>query len=126
MFEIDPASPRPIFFFLGSILKQNDLGRQESQNKDIPLDERPLKPRLLEDDLTQIHYQSTEKEVSPFAIKPITKPLKQGLPDSQQKEVIKATFDSEQEELPGEESGPSMNEPEIIIPSYKPLQFRTR
>lgn len=126
VFEIDPASPKPNFFFLGPILKQNDLWRPEPLNHGILPDEDSQKSQFQDNGLIQLPYQSAEKESSPFAIKTIRKPLTDTIPDSQQKEVIKSTFNAEQEELPGKESGPPVNDPGIIVPSYKPLQFRTR
>ena len=126
VFPIDPASPKPIFFFLGSILKQNDLLSPEFHNNDFLPDQNPLKPQFNEEDSIPMSFQPANNEPTPFAIGPLKKPLKEDLPDHQQKILIKSTFDSELEEPSGRDVEQSPHDPEIMIPAYKPLQFRTR
>lgn len=126
VFPIDPASPKPNFFFLGPILKQNDLLRPESQNNDIPPGENFLKPRSQQEEPIPMPFQPVDNAPGPFIIGPIKKPLKENQPDGQQKTLIKSTFDSELKAPPSKEGEQQPGEPEMMIPPYKPLQFRIR
>lgn len=125
VFPIDPADPKPKFFFLGPILSHNEF-RQISSKKKNPLPYKIFRNfSAVDNDLTNSDSGSTDQMINPFAIQTIKKPLLSQTTESQNKIVIKSTFETHLEESAGKESEAQPVDPVLKIEPYRPLQFRS-
>jgi len=125
VFSIDPAAPKPKFFFLGPILKQNDV-------KQAPLKERSAQPYAAsnafdstKNSLKDIHYETADTEKNPFAIRAIKKPLIPQTTQSQEKINIKSTFETSPQKDTNIETEPQRSTQELKIQPYRSLQSRS-
>lgn len=126
VFQIDPATLKPKFFFLGPILSKNDVIQVSPHNisstpntmfKNIHPTENHLKP---------MSPKIVNQEKSPFAIQTINKPLMPQAEELQKKTVIKSTFEYHAEkETVKEAETQQRSSSELEIRPYKPLKFRS-
>jgi hypothetical protein len=125
VFPIDPAVPKPQFFFLGPILSQSDL-KQVASKKENPIPHKILRNFSAPDNGPQkIDPTSENQAENPFAIQTIKKPILPQIAESENKIIIKSTFDAHLNEGTSKESEVQNTEPGLDIEPYRPLQFRS-
>lgn len=128
VFPIDSADFKPKFFFLGPILSKNDVKWSSSHDGNPTSNSMPKNKNVLSagNTLKSMGSEMADQAKSPFAIQAIKKPLMPRTDDSQRKIFIKSTFETSLKAGVNEEA--NMQErlsPELKIPPYKPLRFRT-
>ena len=123
VFAIDAAPPKPNLFFLGTILKQSDLLPASSPKNGFWTGTRPFTSDVRKSSLPDMDYQPKLRETNPFSIRPISKPIPGEIPDSRQKVIVKSTFDTMLTEPSEKGKERGEDNPEPLIPPYKPLQF---
>ena len=125
IFPIDPAAPKPRFFFLGPILQQSDV------NQSLPKNDAGKKDFVASNGfgyektpLKNIHYEIADPGKKPFAIKTIGKPLVPQTTEEQEKVLIKSTFQLSSEGEKGKEVKIEESGKELNIQPYRPLRSR--
>lgn len=122
VFQIDPATLKPKFFFLGQILGKNDVIQISPRNGSPTPNTMFKNIHSKESRLRSMGPKIVDQEKSPFAIQAIKKPLMPQSKKLQKKTVIKPTFES----LPEKEAEVQQrSSSELKIHPYKPLKFRS-
>jgi hypothetical protein len=124
VFPISPEAFKPKFFFLGPILKQSDiknLSAPETVSREYSYADRMPPPNNAD----PMAYETADPEKNPFTIRAIRKPLIPETVKSEEKAVLKSTFDTSfHKEIPeGIKTEPP--QPELQIQPYRPLRFGT-
>jgi len=126
VFYIDPAAPKPQFFFLGPILTQKDVNQVSEKKHPFKLQE------IIKDfDFTENGLQSGQRveenqKTNPFVIRTISKPLTPKPGESQEKIDIKSTFEIESKVDAAQKTDIQLTpEPDLKIQPYRPLRFRS-
>jgi len=126
VFPIDPAVPKPKFFFLGPILGKNDVKRTSPRNNNPTPNSVFKNMRSTKNTLKSMGSEIADRTENPFAIGSIKKPLITQTNTSQKKIVIKSTFETLPEEEAVDETDIQQRlDLELKIQPYKPLQFRS-
>ena len=124
IFSIDPAEPKPNFFFLGPILQQSDVNqsslKERADKKDHIASNNFSHEKTI---LKNIHYEISDPEKNPFTIKTIRKPLVPQTTNGQEKTLIKSTFQLLSEEEKSREVKTDASDKKLSIQPYQPLRF---
>jgi hypothetical protein len=123
VFPIDPEGFKPKFFFLGPILKQSDI-KEFSTNETAHGDYGLSKGNPAVNKGEPIPFETTDPDKNPFTIKAIRKPLIPQTVQSDEKTVLKSTFDAQLTEIPPEEPKAQSTEQKLGIQPYRPLRLR--
>ena len=124
IFPIDPESPKPKLFFLGSILKKGEI-KQLTLKNSSPQSQTTLNQLSSnEDNSPLIQYETADSEKNPFTIQAIKKPLIPQTSRSEEKAIIKSTFEIPSEEELNEAPKTQRSDQALEIRPYQPLQFR--
>ncbi len=124
VFPIDPETPKPKFFFLGSILKHSDIKQiaaKETASKNYIGSNHH---NLTANDAIHMQYEPTDPNKNPFTIQAIRKPLTLQTVKSEEKVILKATFEASLEKDRPKEMRAKTSNQELDIRPYKPLRFR--
>ena len=124
VFPIDPAAPKPKFFFLGPILKQGDI-KQVSLKKPAP-ESSMTSDRFgsIVDSSKNIRYETGDPGKNLFSIQAINKPLIPQTVGSEEKVVLKSTFEAALEENQNETAEVQRPDQELGIRPYRSLRSR--
>jgi len=125
IFSIDSAEPKPKFFFLGPILKQSDVDQgspKDDTDKKDPVASNNFGHK--ETALKNIYYEIADPDKNPFTIKTIEKPLVPQTTKTQEKVLIKSTFQADAGEEPSEELKTQDSDQELNLQPYRPLRSR--
>lgn len=125
VFPIDPPASKPGFFFLGALLKQNDVTRTLPAGRAVRVHagSNRFGPGLNRPG--DIDYETADTGRNLFAIQAVTKPFMPQPAPIGEKIAIKSTFETPPAEDAGVETETRQRDDELKIRPYKPLRFRS-
>lgn len=123
IFPIDPGSPKPKLFFLGSILKKGEI-KQLTLKNSPPQSQMTLNQLSSNEDISPlIQYETADPEKNPFTIQVINKPLIPQTSRSEEKAITKSTFEIPSDDESIEAPKAQRSNQVLEIRPYRPLQF---
>ena len=123
VFPIEPARPQTKLFFLGSILKQNDVKQLIVFEDSLGPVNISAKSASMDNNFTNFLHEKAGHQQNPFEIKPIKKPLLEKTIDFHPKVTTKPTVDIMMEMHPADASERKSAEPSLEIQPYRPLRL---
>ncbi len=124
IFPIDAETPKPKLFFLGPILKQSDISQSVLEYPAAKTSSDPDQLGSRANNAASMNYETTDPDKNPFTIKAIKKPLTPKTAKSEEKIILKSTFETQMEKDISKDVDLKQTKSELEIKPYKPLRFR--
>jgi len=124
VFPVSPEAFKPKFSFLGPILKQSDLKNfvpMQAASGTAVFDRK----NSVKNHTDSVAYGITNPDKNPFTIGAIRKPITPETVQSEEKTVLKSTFDAPAHSILNEKIKTDSRTQELKIYPYQPLKLGT-